>query len=219
VAEVASTKIKTGVPHIFNPNRDRLYQATRAYISFFRSVFGSRPPGYLRWHANPEEAEILITGQSPITIETPHKRPIISVVRGQAMWASTSSSGIRDQTLLKSKKVFTDSVNSTMIINCISKESVEAQEMAWLVFMGIRVFKPTIQRFGRIFGISNQLAMGPVSAPGALVRGSSSSEWRMVQVQSPFFVQETISMQDSEDSDFHLLAKEITISMETMMNS
>ena len=211
-----SSKVKTGSEELLSKQRDRLYQATRGYTAFLQALFASRPPGQLRWSFDDEESEILITGETPVNIDTPHKRPIISIVRGQSLWDSTSRDGLQSLSLTTSDKTFTDTASGTMVLNCLSKEPVEAQYIAWICFTHIRIFKEVIQKYGRLHAISNQLQIGPVTPPGQVVRGSSSSEWRLVQVYSPFQVRSSFKVSETEDSDFHVLLRQLTMTLDAM---
>lgn len=211
-----SSKVKTGKEHVLNDQRDRLYQATRGYIAFLQALFASRPVGHHRWSFNDEETELLITGESPVNIDTPHKRPVISVVRSTTAWNSTSRDGLQVMSLTTNDRRFSDVASGTMVINCLSKNPVETQELAWICFTHIRLFRQVIQRYGRIHSIPNNLQMGPITPPGSVVKGSSGSEWRLVQVYSPFQVRANIEILDKEDSDFRILLRELTMTLDAM---
>ena len=211
-----SSKVKTGSPDLHGKQRDRLYQATRGYTAFLQALFASRPPGNLRWSFNDEESELLITGETPVNIDTPHKRPIISVVRGQSGWDGSSRDGLQQLSLSSADKTFTDTTSGTMVMNCLSKEPVEAQYLAWLCFTHTRLFKEVIQKHGRLHSIANHLQIGPVTPPGNVVRGSSASEWRLVQVYSPFQVRSAFRVSETEDSDFHVLLRQLTMTLDAM---
>lgn len=206
-----SSKVTTGTPVYWPPLRDRFYQATRAYVAFYQQLFRTRPMGQVRWSPNNEETEILITGQAPVNLDTPHIRRALIVQRGQGQWITTSQSGVERRSLTEYNKKFLDSATATMIMTCIAKEPVEAQEIAWLVFICTRLFKTVLIKHGQLHGVSNQLAIGPVSPPGSLAQGSSTHEWSMVQVFSPFFVHSQIEMTAASGADYQLFLEEIDL--------
>lgn len=212
-----SSKVQTGREEaLLGKQRDRLYQATRGFAAFLQALFANRPPGQLRWSFDDEETGILITGETPVNIDTPHKRPIISVVRGQSGWDGTSRDGLQELRLATNDKTFTDTVSGMMVLNCLSKEPVEAQYIAWLCFTHVRLFKEVIQRYGRLHSIANQMQIGPITPPGNVVRGSSASEWRLVQVYVPFQVRSSIQVSETKDSDFHVLLRQLTMTLDAM---
>ena len=123
---MSSTKNKTPEKVGIRAIQDSIYNAHRSIVRFLQVFFSHRPVGDLRWIGdeygveNSEESSILITGQRPDTIKAPHKRPLISVVRGQAMWANTSYNATREHQL-SGEKVFTDMINTNMIVNCCAE--------------------------------------------------------------------------------------------------
>ena len=213
-----STKNSTLGPSVFEePITDKLFRAQQTYVRFLQTYFGKRPAGNFRWVQNLEETGILITGQSPDHMEVAHLRPVISVVRSNASWQGLSRDGVRERRLLDNSWTFTDAVSSSMVLNCIAKEPLEAQLIAYLSFVGIRIFKTVLMRYGRIHGIMNNMSMGPVSSAGQIVPpGSPFSEWRMVQVFCPFMVQETVTITDADEADFQVLASGLTITLDTV---
>ena len=86
-----------------------------------------------------------------------------------------------------------DIMQTSMTFTCCAREGIEAQEIAYLIFRMIPVFKPSIQKAGRIHWISNNVQIFPETSHGEIVQGSSYPEWRAVQVSVPFSIQDVIS--------------------------
>ncbi len=198
---------------LVNELQNRPLIARRAYVAFLQSLFASRPAGHYHWSRNPEETEILITGQSPIKLTTPHSKPMISIIRTSASWASTGRDGMAEQNFTTADRKFTDLMRSAMVINCMSKVPAETEHIAYIAFVALRIFKTLIHRFGHIHWTSNNIVMSQVTEPGSLIQGSSDSEYRMVQLQCEFAIKEEVSIVDAEDSDFHVLLRELTMAM------
>jgi hypothetical protein len=207
---MSSSKIK--VPETIQSRviKDSVYNAHRSIVRFLQVFFSRRPVGDLRWLGdengmeNSEETEIQITGQRPDSIEAPHRRPLISVVRGQAMWANTSYNALREGHFSNDDRMFSDMVNMNVVINCLSREDVEAQYIAWLTFLAFRLFKAPLQKYGRIHGVGNTMSMGPTTQSG--IKGFS-----MVQVNVPIFVPSTVRVTLSDEADFQVILQDATV--------
>ena len=187
---------------------DRLYEATRAWLIWLQGLFQARPIGYHKWHPNLTETEIVITDQNPDEIQKTNKRPILYTTRGPAGWASTSLGQRYSISIDSDDKTITDLINFSLTISVIAREGLEAQSIAYSIFRMIPIFKPALMRLGRMHAIGNNVSISPETAHGQIVPGSSSSEWRMVQLSIPCYVQDVIS---SEEIDFHTLVRAVTL--------
>lgn len=208
---ITSTINRQGQEVAFYAPDDRLYFATRAWLLWLHGLFGTRPVGQYRWDSNTQETEIVISDQMPTNIEPTNKRPIITTTRGTASWSSLSINQIRDQNLIGTQRVFSDLVACSMTLSVIAREGLEAQELAYMIFRMIPVFKPHLLRLGRMHSIGNNVQLTPETPHGALVPGSSVPEWKMVQMVVPFYIQDTIS---SDDEGFYTMMKAVTLKME-----
>ena len=213
MSDTGSTKNAIGLEAFYDDTPDPLFRAQRVFVAFLQGLFAKRPAGRHRWLPNDEETEILIVGQSPEVLTTPHKRPVISVVRGAASWMGTSQSGVLEESMLNYDWKFTDMVASTVTINCLAKLPVEAQKIAWITFLALRIFKRLIQRYGQVHGLGQQMQLGPVGPP---IGNTAFSDWAMVQVHVPFFVQEVISISDN-DPNYQILLRDLTIAVKTTL--
>ena len=207
-----ATKNHSGSRLLEHQPRNRLYQAQKTYVAFLQAYFASMPPGDLRWIPNQEETDIIITGQAPVP-ESPHKVPIIAVVRSNAGFVGTSSGGVSEK-FLGYDKTFTDNINGTMVVNCIASEGVEAEDIAYYSMIGLRLFRKVLQTSGRIHTVANQIQVGPVTAPGQILQGSKTG-WRMVQVFSPFTLVEEIRVTRAAEADFKIRLKEFGLQFDT----
>lgn len=188
---------------------DRLYLATRAWIMFLQGLFSTRRPGQFKWHSNPTESEIIISDALPTDTSRTNKRPMIVTMRGPAQYMGTS----RDQTLKRNMAgdniTFSDNIGTVINFNCVAKEGIEAQEIAYTIFRMIPVFKPSIMRLGRMHAIGNNISISTESGHNAIVPGSSFPEWRSVTVSAPFYIQDVIKA----DKDFHNIIHAVNLHM------
>lgn len=154
------------------------------------------------------ETEIIISDQSPDELQRSNKRPIISTARGHATFGSTSISQTQYLDIATDAKRIIDLINSSVTITVVAREGLEAQSLAYTIFRMIPVFKPAIMRLGRMHHIGNNITVTPETQQGQLVPGSSTPEWKMVQIIVPFTIQEVIS---SESKDFHAMVREVSL--------
>lgn len=180
----------TGVVHPYGRGEDPLLHYTRIYLLFLQGLFKQFPAGCYRWAENEEDTEIMITDQAPIPRDRVEQRPAIATMRGPAQYANMTLDQMRNVDARTGEKERTDLVACTMTINCLAKEGLEAQRIAWIVMRHIRTFRVLIQRSG-IHQVGDNVSVGPESPAGALVQPEPDSEMVNVVVQSPFFFQWT----------------------------
>lgn len=192
----------------FSMPEDRLLTATRAWLVWLQGLFKNRPLGRYRWSPNSAETEIVITDQNPDEVDRTNKRPIISTARGPATWASTSMSQTELVSYASEDRRVIDMFSCSMTISVVAREGLEAQAIAYTIFRMIPVFRDGIARLGRMHAIGNQVTVSPETPKGQLVPGSSTSEWKMVQLTIPFYVQEVISV---SEEDFHSMVRDVNL--------
>jgi hypothetical protein len=206
-----STELNPDAPNVsFKLPEDRLYIATRAWLLWLQGLFKTRPPGEYRWDPNDDETELIITDQLPNAAERTNKRPIISTSRGHAGFMSTSTSQQMIPSFSSPSTVYSDLIACSVTINVIAREGLEAQKLAYLIFRLIPVFRESILRLGRMHAISNNISLTQESMPGQMIPGSSAPEWRMVQLVVPFFIQDTIRV---DEKDFYPLVRAVNLHM------
>jgi len=197
-------------PSPFAVPDDSIHQATRAWLIWLQGLFRTRPSGYYQWNSNMDETEIVITDQNPDKIEKTNIRPIIATARGPATWAGTSMGQSIQHDLASPRTTYSDIIGTSMTLSVIAREGLEAQNIAYFIFRMIPVFKESIMRLGRIHAISNNVTLTQESQQGALVPGSSSPEWKMIQVIIPFYIQDVIT---SDEKDFYSLMRAVNLHM------
>ena len=197
-------------PSPFSVPDDCLHLATRAWLIWLQGLFRTRPSGYYRWDSSMDETEIIITDQNPDKVEKTNIRPIVATARGAATWAGTSMGQSIQHDLASPRTTYTDLIGTSMTLSIIAREGLEAQNIAYFIFRMIPVFKSSIMRLGKMHAISNNITITQESQQGALVPGSSSPEWKMVQVIIPFYIQDVIT---ADEKDFYSLMRAVNLHM------
>lgn len=206
-----SKELDPNPPHVsFELPDDRLYIATRAWLIWLQGLFKTRPKGEYRWDKNIDETEVVITDQLPNVAERTNKRPIISTSRGQASYMGTSINQTMTPGWGTPNATYSDLLACSISINIVAREGLEAQKLAYLIFRMIPVFKESILRLGRMHAIGNNISLTQESVPGQIVPGSSTPEWKMVQLIVPFFVQDTIEV---TERDFYNIVQAVNLHM------
>lgn len=202
-----------------DPIPDVLNGAVRAWVSWLKALFSSRPPGEYRWVSNQSETDIIIVDQAPQNMESPNTRPLIVTQIGSSTW---TGSGMSQQltvgNFLNEDQIFYQGlISASFSINCIAREGAEARKLAYYIFRLIPVFEKILQKMG-IHGVVNNLVVGQETSAGALVQGSSASEWKLVAVQAPFLIKDTLYLASSGEEAFQPMIHYITMRMETLLN-
>ena len=184
MSSVSQGSVKTGKP--FPLGYDPLYRVTGGLLRFLKGMFKSQSPGNYQWSDDATQSEIVITDQSPVNLEVNEKRPAIVTIRGPAAWANLGFGQSVMVNMTTGRKDKQDLISCNMTFACLSREGVEAQRLAWIIFSHLPLFKPFINRdVPGIHNLGNNMTLTGESGAGALVQGSSSPEWKMVQVVVP----------------------------------
>lgn len=182
---MANDQVASGLVEPHGLGEEPLLYFTRVYLLFLQGLFEQFDTGSYRWSRDEKLSEISITDQVPIPRENVDKNPAIVTLRGPANAANLSLDQVRDVDVVTGKKTRADLWSTTMSLNCLAKNDVEAQRIAWIVARHIRTFKTSIQRCG-MHKIGDEIQIGPVSPPGSLVSGEAEPEIYAVTVFSPF---------------------------------
>lgn len=106
--------------------------------------------------------------------------------------------------------MISDVFSCSLTISVIAREGLEAQNIAYTIFRMIPVFKTAIMKLGRMHAIGNNIQLTQETQQSQIVPGSSTPEWKMVQLMIPFYVQDVISV---STEDFYTLVKAVKLHM------
>ena len=189
--------VKTGEP--WDLSFDPLYRVTRGFNLFLRGLFKDQEPGNYKWDDDLQQSEIVITDHSPVNLDVVEKRPAIVTIRGAAQWANLGLGQRLHVDFQTGRETKQDLLSCNMTFACLSREGVEAQRLAWIIFSYLPLFKPMIQRrIDGLHNIGNNMTMTGESGAGSIVQGSSAPEWKMVQVVCPLAIGYRASIEDTE---------------------
>ncbi len=187
---MANDQVASGLVQPQGRGEEPLFFFTRVFLLFLQGLFEQMDAGSFKWSSDEKLSEVAIHDQVPIPRERVEQKPQIVTMRGPAQFANLTLDQLRSFNSRTGEKERTDLVSCTMTINCISKNGVEAQRIAWIVMDNIREFKTLLQRAG-MHKVGDEVQMGPESPPGSFISGEADPEFVLVSVFAPFHFQWT----------------------------
>lgn len=201
-----SERVSQGVPQPQGFDEDPLTHFSRVFCRFLQLLFKTFEKGAYHWDPDDKNSDILITDQAPITPENVEKRPAIVVQRGPAAFGNVAFDQFAGPLLHKDVRTgqttftpnldptsgshrHTDLISATMTYNCLSKEGLEAQRIAWIAGYFTRTLKRVLLH-GGLHRVGEEVNFSSESAPGSIVQ-PDANEIVMVSVGCPFFFQDT----------------------------
>jgi hypothetical protein len=122
----------------------------RTVIEFLRILFATRPPGDLRWSKDESQSDIAIRSINAVDLQSINTRPCILVQRGPISYMNMGlgQSGIEGISTRNRSVTYNDVTSGSLSISCISRESVEAENIAYLVSSAFRYLGPALRKKG-----------------------------------------------------------------------
>ena len=131
-----------------------------------------------RWMEEQEETKLHISDQYTENLERPEARPALIISRGAISWENRSGIDQHEATSFGSgAKRYTDMLFSQVTVNCFSRNGLEAELLANLVFQSVRFFARELRNQTNIFEIDSASLGGE-----ALIQSDSKLEWTVVPV-------------------------------------
>jgi len=205
-----SLRVPQGVPQPQGVGEDPLTHYTRVFIRFLQVLYGSFEKGAYHWDLDDKSSDITISDQSTIRKEEVEKRPAILVSRGPLALTNISMDQFAGPILQKGHqegttyfkpnlnrmtgaRMHTDLSSCTMTYNCLSREGLEAQRIAWIAGYFTRALKRTLMKAG-MHRVGEEIQFGSESSPGSVVQ-PDPNEIVMVSVSVPFYFQDSWSVE------------------------
>jgi hypothetical protein len=195
------TGIGPGVPHLAE---EPLFWGTYLFVRFLQGFFNCMANGHYHWEPKGKPTEIHISDQATVEEEVVAQRPAVLTIRGPARFSGLTLDQLMAQDLLTGERVHSDLIPGTMTLQCISSEGAEAQHVAWLAGQGVMSNRRLLQKRWQLtdedgetfftFGfhkVSPQISFGSETAAGSIVQGTGKTEYILVPVQIPYFMQWT----------------------------
>lgn len=143
-----------------------------------------------------ENTEVIITDAGSLGTDVVEKRPAIVLARGPFAYANTALDNFLGSEEVNDKRTHTDLLTGSFVINCVSRNGLEAEKLALLVAKAIRIHRRRIQLAG-FFQIGQRIRIGSESPANSIVSGDSEEDFIAVPVTFPVYYQETFSVQSS----------------------
>jgi len=131
-----------------------------------------------KWLKDQEATGIHIADQWTENLERPEARPALIISRGPISWENRGGIDQHESSSFGSgAKRFTDMLFSQVTVNCFSREGLEAELLANLVFQAVRFFARELRNQTNIFEIDSA-SFGSE----ALIQSDSKVDWTVVPV-------------------------------------
>lgn len=122
----------------------------RTALEFLQAIFNQRAPGSFKYDQEDQQSEIIISDVHAVDLKTVGKRPAIVAVRGPLTYAGTGLGGssLEKRDTRTGKYTFNDYLTGSLAISCISREGMEAEQLADIVFNSFKWFQPVLRKYG-----------------------------------------------------------------------
>ncbi len=207
-----SERVPSGIPQSQGVGIDPLTRYTRLFCRFLQIIFSDFEKGSYHWDVDTQSTDIIISDQSTLSLDAMEKRPAIIVSRGALAFTNVSIDQFAGPLLDKQingqerftpnlnintgSERHTDLVSGTIVYNCLSREGIEAQRLAWMSGGYTRTLKKVLIRAG-LHRVGENIQYSAESAPGSIVQ-PDSNEIVMVSVSIPFYFQDTWNVEPED---------------------
>ncbi len=185
------------VPHTEeNPGQESSFQYNAlqhvrwVYARFVQGLFWYSPVGQFHWEPNPDDSEILITGENPVDIGKANNRPVVTFTRGPIQFYSLGFDDMVGYDFRSGAKKKSVLLPGTMSINVCSRNDLESEHLAMVIADHLWLLRDLLQKEG-FFDIGRNLQVGAPSPAGKLVAGEGAKEWFCTTVLSPWHINRT----------------------------
>lgn len=208
---MSELKVPSGAPQPQGIGEDPLLAVTRLFVRFLQAVFATFEKGSYRWCPDQELTDIIISDQGILSQLKAEMRPAIVCQRGPASWANLALDQFKKFDFEQGKRTHTDLMNCTMVYNCLAREGLEAQRIAWAAGYATRTLKRHLLR-AALHRVGENIDFSAETSAEEFLPDSGTST-RLVQVYVPFFFQQTWSMSPVDN----LLLKELDLRLTSQL--
>ena len=157
-------------------------QVVDGLIKFLEEFFSTFPQ--LTWDSDETKTKILIHDFDAFNLESVDKRPRIAVELVESRWNNLLVNNMQKWSFIQGTKEISDLVQSTVTLHCISQVSLEAKNIADIVFEMVRIFREELRRETGFFEVDS-VYIGREQR----VRTSSQPEVRSVPITLKVLIQ------------------------------
>lgn len=170
----------------------------RTAIEFLQILFGTRAQGSYHYDSDDTKTDIQIADVNAADLEAINKRPAIIVQRGPLSWQGMGLGGSAFESRSpEGGDIYNDLLVGSISVSCISKEGIEAEQIAHLVFNSFKFFAPILRKRG-FFSIKSL----NIGAESLVEQDGAGDETYIVPIMVTAQMQERWSV--SEDVKRHL---------------
>lgn len=122
----------------------------RTAIEFMQILFGTRASGSFHYDPDDTKTDIQIADINAADLTAINLRPAIIVARGPMNWQGLGlgNSAMEGVNMRTGDTTYNDLLVGSVSISCISREGIEAEQIAHLVFNSFKFFTPTLRKRG-----------------------------------------------------------------------
>jgi hypothetical protein len=189
---MSNTRVPVGVPQPQGVGEDPLLHYTKLFVRFLQVVFNTFEKGAYRWEPDLELTDLIISDQGVLGRDVVEKRPAIVCMRGPARWSNVAMDQFKSFEFETGKSDHTDLIASSMTYNCLAKEGLEAQRIAWIASYATRTLKKSLLKAG-LHRVGENIDIGQETDAENLIPDAGKLI-RLVPVSVPFFFQDSYSI-------------------------
>lgn len=130
-----------------------------------------------QWTEDQDSTKIFIADSWTENLERPEPRPALIITRGDIRWSNTTIDQLQEQRFGTAERTYTDLLSSDLTVNCFSREGLEAELLANIVFQTVQFFAKIIRSRSKVFEL-NSVVLGRE----ALVQSDSKIDLTVVPV-------------------------------------
>jgi len=122
----------------------------RTALEFMQILFGTRASGSFHYDPDDTKTDIQIADINAADLTAINLRPAIIVARGPMNWQGLGlgNNAVEGVNMRTGDTTYNDLLVGSLSISCISREGIEAEQIAHLVFNSFKFFTPTLRKRG-----------------------------------------------------------------------
>jgi hypothetical protein len=168
---------------------DPMLQLSRVFVYFLQNTFRDAPEGMgMRWCADEEQSEVLITAEKP-RLDAVEKKPHITCVLGEGQWAVLGIDQLQKHVISTGERTHSDLFSSTVSFHCQAREGLHARRIAWNVSFFINAYRRVLIKGGGLHQVGMKHTISAESPPTAFTGPQAEEKIVSVVVTVPFYWQ------------------------------
>ena len=120
----------------------------RTALEFLQILFNERPAGSFHFDQDDTKTEIIISDLHAVDLKMVGMRPAIIAVRGPLSWQGPGLGSVLGRDIPTGSYTFKELLTGSLALSCVSREGIEAEQIAHLVFNSFKYFRPVLQKYG-----------------------------------------------------------------------